>query len=607
MKRKLIALVMVATMLLSGCGKGKVPTSADYSTVYSGEYTTLNYLITASENEFAAAANVVDCLVEYDKNGVVQPSLAKEWKVSEDGLTWTFKLREGVKWYTNDGKEYAEVTAQDFVDGMKYVLNSKNNSSTANIAYGALKNGEKYFKGEITDFSQVGIKAVDKNTIEYTLESPKPYFLSMVTYVCFMPANGKFLEETGDKFGTDNTKILYNGAYILQTYEPQSKREFVANENYWDKDHVYIKKLNYIYNKEAATLSPELYLRGEITDTTVPSSSIDEWMKDATKKEQVRPASTSFYSFFYAFNFNPKFAPEHEPDNWKRVVNNANFRKSLAAALDKKSAMLTSEPYEPERRLSNTITPRNFVSLKGTDYTKLGDLKKISEKDSFDTKAALEYKTKAMEELKGKATFPVKVLMPYNTGSTEWTNRAQVVEQQMEKALGKDYIDIVLLPHQPTGFLNGTRRAGNFAFMEVNWGPDYLDPETYTDPFTPESNYCWPHMAEGYAEANGKSKYENLVNVAKAETLDMKKRYEGFAKAEAFLINEAFVVPYGLGGGGFMASKLDPFTSQYAPFGVSNYKFKGMVIMEKAMNTETYKKNFEEWEKERAKALKSAE
>lgn len=596
---------MAVAVLLSGCGN-KVPTSADYSTVYSGEYTTLNYLVTASENEFAAAANLIDCLVEYDNNGVIKPALAKEWKVSEDGLTWTFNLREGVKWVTYDGKEYAEVTAQDFVDSMKYVLDAKNNSSTANIAYSVIKNGEKFFKGEISDFSQVGVKAKDKYVVEYTLEKPTPYFLSMITYVCFMPANGKFLQETGDKFGTDNLNLLYNGAYILQNYEPQNKREFIANENYWDKENVYIKKLNYLYNKEASTLSPELYLRGEITDTVIPASSIDEWMKDSAKKEQVRPGSTSFYTYFYAFNFNPKFAAEYEPDNWKVAVNNVNFRKSLFSALDRKAAMLTAEPYEPERRLSNTITPKNFVSFKGTDYTKLEALKKVSAKDTFDSKAALEFKTKAMEELKGKATFPVKVLMPYNTGSTEWTNRAQVIEQQMEKLLGKDYIDIVLLAHPATGFLNGTRRAGNYAFMEVNWGPDYADPETYTDPFTPSSNYNWPHMATGYAEANGKNKYENLINAAKAEILDIKKRYDLFAEAEAFLINEAFVVPYSVGGGGFVASKLDPFTSQYAPFGVSNSKFKGMVIMEKPMNTETYKKKFEQWEKDRAKALKSA-
>lgn len=608
MKKLLSILIILATFLTSCSGGDKnINKVQEYSTLYSGEVTTLNYLITSSENEFAAAANLVDGLVEHDNYGVVKPSLATDWSVSSDGLVWTFNLRKGVKWVTYEGKEYAEVEAQDFVDAMKYVLDSKNNSSTANIAYSVLKNAEKFYKGEITDFTQVGIKAKDKYVLEYTLEKPTPYFLSMLTYVCFFPVNGKFLAEVGDKFGTDNTNLLYSGAYILTTFEPQNTRIFEANPKYWDKDNVHIKKLTYTFNKEASTLSPELFLRGEITDALIPTASIDEWMKDPNKKDKVRPASTSFYTFFYAFNFNPKFDAQYEPDNWKAAVNNLSFRKSLFHALDRKAAMMTSEPYEPERRLSNTITPKNFVDFEGTDYVKLGELAKISGNDTFSPEKALEYKAKALEELSSKVKFPVQIPMPYNTGSSDWTNRAQVVEQQMEKLLGTDYINIIPLPYPATGFLNATRRAGNYAMMECNWGPDYADPETYTDPFTPDSNYNWPHLATGYAESNGKNKYENMVNAAKSELLDLKKRYTLFANAEAFLINEAFVIPYAIGGGGFIASYLDPFTAPYSPFGVSGYKFKGQIILNKPLNTEEYKKGFAEWEKKRSEALKAAE
>jgi oligopeptide transport system substrate-binding protein len=611
-----VAAVMVCASVLAGCSTtkpttgdpnaGKVEVKQEYSTVYSGEVTTLNYMITASENEFAAAANLVDTLIEHDKYGVVKPSLATDWKVSSDGLTWTFNLRQGVKWVTNEGKEYAEVVAQDFVDSMKYVLTKDNKSSTANIAYGVVKNAEKFYKGEITDFTQVGVKAKDKYVLEYTLESPTPYFLSMLTYVCFFPVNGKFLSETGTKFGTDNKNLLYNGAYILQTFEPQNSRVLVANETYWDKANVFIKKLTYSYNKEAATLSPELFSRKQITDTVIPTASIDEWMKDPAKKETVRPASTSFYTYFYAFNFDPKFDAQYQPENWKNAVNNLSFRKSLYHAFDRKAAMMTAEPYEPERRISNTITPKNFVDLKGTDYTQLGSLASIATTDTFNTDKAKEFKTKAMSELTGKVTFPVKMPMPYNTGSTDWTNRAQVVEQQMENLLGKDYIDIIPLPYPATGFLNATRRAGNYALMECNWGPDYADPQTYTDPFNPSSTYNWVVKAEGYKEANGKNKYENMVDKAIAERLDMDKRFKAFAEAEAFLLNEAFVIPYSIGGGGFVASYLNPLESAYSPFGVSGYKFKGMKVMEKPMNTENYKKQFETWQKERADALKAA-
>lgn len=606
---------MLSTSVLAGCGTAKTDGSKDgkssanqeYSTAYSAEVTTLNYLTTANENDYTVAANVVDSLIEYDKYGVVKPSLAEKWEKSADGTTWTFHLRKGVKWFTNEGKEYAEVQAQDFVDAMKYVLDKKNDSQTAELAYGVIKNAEKFYKGEIKDFSQVGVKAKDNYTVEYTLESPTPYFLSMLTYVCFFPVNGKFLSETGAKFGTDNKTLLYNGAYILQTYEAQNSRIFVANDKYWDKDNVYIKKLTYTYNKEADKLQPELFLRGQINDAIIPAATVEEWMKDSSKKNMIRPDNTTFYSYFFAFNFDPKYDAKYEPENWKKAVNNVDFRKAMFYALDRKSAMLTAEPYEPERRLSNTITPKNFVDLKGTDYTQLGSLAKFASTDTFDAAKAKDYKTKAMSELNGKVKFPVQVVMPYNTGSTDGaTNRAQVVEQQMENVLGKDFIDIVLLPYPPTGFLKATRRAGNFSFMECNWGPDYADPQTYTDPFTEGNNYDWFNLATEYKEANGKGKYDNMVAAAKAEKMDMEKRYKAFAEAEAFLIDQAAVIPYAVGGGGFLASKRDPFTVQYSPFGVSNRRFKGVKILDKPMNTDEYKKSFANWQKERADALKAA-
>ena len=428
----------------------------------------------------------------------------------------------------------------------------------------------------------------------------------MTTYVCFFPANGDFLKEVGEQFGTDNINFLYNGAYILQTFEPQTRRILVANDQYWDKENVHIDKLISTFNNEATTLAPELFDRGEIDYTDIPSSILDDWMKDGAKKDSIRPNRTGYYSYFYAFNFDPQFAAELEPKNWKLAVNNLSFRKALFHGLDRKAAMLTAEPYDPEKRIQNTITPKNFVDYEGNDYTQLGSLKEIANTDTFNEKNALEFKVEAMKELTGKVTFPVKVLMPYNTGSTDWANRAQVIEQQMEKLLGKDFIDIIIEPKPPTGFLKEVRRAGNYAFLECNWGPDYADPETFTDPFVPSGTYNWPHLATGYTEANGKNIYENMINAAKEELFDIEKRLTLFAEAEAHFIENAFVIPYGVGGGGYSASRLNPFESQYSPFGVASERYKGQKIMDKPMNSEEFTDQLEEWETERAKALKAA-
>ncbi len=623
--KRILALMLALILILSGCSaKTKPPVtpedqkdplradeapeeeiSQEYRRLYSGELTTINYLVTVSTNEFGEAANLVDTLVDYDQYGVVKPGLATEWSVSDDKLVWTFKIREGVKWVRHDGSEYAEVVAQDFVDAMEYILDSTNESASANIAYSVIKNAEKYYNKEIADFSEVGVKAKDKYTLEYTLERPTHYFLSMVTYVCFFPVNGQFLEEVGESFGTDNENLLYNGAYIMETFEPQNKRVLVANENYWDKENVYIKKIISTYNKEASTLAPEMFARGDIDNADIPSAILDEWMNDPVKKDLIRPNRTGYYTYFYAFNFDPKFPEEFEPDNWEKAVNNVNFRKALFHAFDRRAAMLTAEPYDPDKRILNTITPKNFVDVEGVDYTQLEPLAKFTNTDSFNKDLALEFKEKAMEELKGKANFPVKVLMPYNTGVVEWANRAQVIEQQMENLLGIDFIDIMIDPKPPTGFLSEVRRAGNYALLECNWGPDYADPETYTDPFTPDGTYNWPHLAEGYKEKNNKNKYENMINEAKAELVDTKKRVNLFAEAEAFFIEEAFVIPYAVSGGttGYVASRLNPFESQFSPFGVASERFKGQRIMEKPMNSEEFTIQLAEWENKRAEAL----
>ena len=372
----------------------------------------------------------------------------------------------------------------------------------------------------------------------------------MLTYVCFFPVNGKFLAEAGKRFGTDNTMVLYNGAYIMDEFEPQSSRELVKNERYWDKDNVFINRLRYKYNKESTTLGPELFLRGDVSglEEPLPVNIMDSWMKDPAKKAQIHPAQVNTFSYFYCLNFVPKFEAQYNPDNWKVVVNNKAFRESLFHALDRRVAMVTSEPFQPERRLMTTVTPRNFVSAGGKDFVDMPALASIAKTESFNKTLALKYKAQALKELAGKATFPVKMPMPYNASQTDWVNRVQVVEQQMEGLLGKDYIDIIPVSYPATGFLDKTRRPGFYAMQECRWGPDYADPQTYTDPFVAGTTYNRPEFAVGYTDKNGKPMYDNLVATAVAEVKDLKKRYELFAKAEAFLINEAFIIPYGVGG-----------------------------------------------------------
>lgn len=625
MKKKMISLLLCLTLVttaFAACGKKKgASDEVVYRKLYAGEVTTMNYLVTVSEAEFDVGANVIDTLVEYDNLGQIKPSLAESWDMSPDGLTYTFKIREGQKWYDNEGKEVADVTAEDFVSAMKFVLTPEYESGTAQLLFGVIKNAEEYFNSQVEDnpeteevegndldidFSEVGVKALDQYTLEYTLAQPVPYFLSSLTYVCYMPAYGPLLEELGAEFGSDNTKMYYNGAYILSEFAPQETKIYVKNQNNWDAEHVYIDKIVERYNAEANTLAPQMVQTGEIDYASIESNIVDDWLADPERSKLVSKSRVEVdYSYFYSFNFNPQFDKAYEPDNWRIAVNNENFRQSLKAGLDRVRALSVTEPETPEVLLNNTITPETFVTNEGKDYTSYDNLEAINKGNSFDETAALSYKEAAISELTAAgATFPVKILMPYNpgtSGDTDWGSECVVIEQQLENLLGKDYIDIIVEAGPSTNFLSEIRRSGKYAFMKTNWGADYADPQTFTDPFTADNSYNFMDkaMAAGEGVADTVAEYYALVDAAKAITIDLEARYDAFAKAETYLIEHALVVPYALSGSYYQVTKKDIYEGQYAPFGVSVLRHKGQHLLDKPVTMEEFQASQDQWNKDR--------
>lgn len=585
------------------------PNKKECIDVYSGEYSSLNYLDAGDELHIGFAGNSTDGLIEYDKYGVIRPGIAESWEVSADGTIYTFHLRKGVNWSTSDGEIYGEVKAQDFVTAAEYLLNPDNALSNADFLKSVLLNAEDFYDAVITDFNEVGVKAPDDYTLVYTLTEPTPYFMSMLVYPAFFPLNADYIAEIGEDFGTDNTTILYCGAYLFQEWEPQSKRVFVKNPNYWDAEHVYIEKVSLTYNKEAGTLSPELFLRGEADSTSVPNSILESWMADPEKSKMVRPGTASYYTYFYCFDFNQKFPDDRkaEGENWSIAVNNENFRKSIFHGLDRKALSITQDPYNPTSMLLNTVTPKAFAEVNGVDYTEIGELKKFTETDSFDAALAAQYKEKAKEELVAAgATLPVTIQMFYYPGDTEWADRCVIFKQQIENLLGTDYVNVVYSPGPDTGFLGATRRAAAYAMQECNWGPDYADPETYSDPFVAGGTYNFPEFILGDTDANGEKTYTNLLNAAKAEKLDIAKRYELFAKAEAFLIEHAYIIPYSQSNPGYVASLWHPFDVQYSPFGCSYLRWKGRRFLAKPMDTATFLAEQAKWDDDRAQAQAEA-
>lgn len=649
--RRILALILAMVMVfaLAACGGNAdstessaapavsdapaVAENAVFRKLYASEVTTLNYLITTQENEMTIAANVVDCLVEYDNYGNIEPALALEWSSNEDATVWTFKLREGVKWVDKDGKEVAELTAHDFVNSAHYVCDANNAAAGASqytsIVAGAaeynewtayqlalpnavdgtdengnavklVKNddGEEEILEEAAEatLEGIGVKALDDYTLEYTLVKSCPYFVSMVSTGPFMPSNAAFMAEVGEKFGTSNEYLLYNGAYVLSSYQPQNQRILTKNAAYWDVDAVHIDEVQFKYNAEANSVATTMYLAGDIDMADVSSDLLTAMMADPQYAEDIHPtrASTS-YSYWYLFNFDPNFSAEYEPENWDLAVNNENFRKSIYAAMNRTAALSASDAMDPASLVSNTITPAGFASA-SADYTTYGDLAKFATTDYFNTDAALAYKEAAMKELTAAgATFPVKVLTLYNPTSSTWANESQIVEQNLEKVLGTDYIDIIVQAGPDTGFLN-ERRAGNYAMLKCNWGADYADPETWTDPFVEGSKYNFIFKAKGAETQALFAEYTDLVNAAKAVTNDMDARFEAFAKAEALLLEHGLALPIHTSSRYYQMSNLNVFEGQYAPFGNATLRYKDQYLYSDSMSLEEWQAAYAEWQ-----------
>lgn len=641
--KRAISLALAAAMMvgLAACGGTSTKDENTYRVLYSGEVSTLNYLVSSSTDELKVAYNTIDCLVEYDSYGNVLPGLAESWEQDpENPEVWTFHLRKGVKWIDHNAQEVAEVTANDFVSSARYALDAANGSGTAYMMTNTLKNAAAYndytaylvesengtrttnAEGypiepvEEVAFEDVGIKAVDDYTLQFTTDGVKPWFVSAVSFGCFYPVYGPFLEEKGDSFGTSNDTLLYCGAYYLETFEPQNRHVYQKNPSYWDKDKVYIETIEKKFNTEAGTLAPEMFKRGEIDEASISIDLVQAWMEDDATKDLVRPnRADPSYTYFISFNFEPSFDEQYQPENWIKAVNSENFRKSIYYGLDRVKSYSVQMPETPETLLLNTITPPAFaVGESGTDYTEMGSLAAITQGDPFDADQALEYKEAALADLEAAgASLPVIIPLVINPNETNCDKECQVIEQQLEGLLGTDYIDIQLVSGPSTGFLGEIRRAGKYGMLICNWGFDYADPENAGEPFKAGNSYqfMYTDAENGYTNKTAETQalvdeYYGMMEAASQITTSNDERYAAFAEAEAFLIEHAFVIPYHMSGSGYIASYLNPFEGQYAPFGAARERYKGQHLLEKPMSAAEFETALNEWNEKRMHASDAA-
>lgn len=628
-----------------------------YRSLYSSEVTTMNYLVSGTTDELVVGANTIDSLVENDTFGNILPSGAESWEVSEDGLTWTFHLRAGQYWYDADGNQKDPVTANDYVAAARYVCDSAMDCANSYLMDGWIVNASELLNytaallanpveqgtevGEEQDLvvdangiiyegsdwnketekydtwtevpavtpEDLGVEAVDDLTLVYHMVKARPYFLTALQFGTYWPAPASLLAELGENYGLDNYSMWFNGAYLLSEFKPNEKRVYTKNENNWDAEHIYIERIEQTCNTEATTLAPELFLRGEIDYADIGSDIVADWLSDPEKSQMISSSRViGDYSYFFGFNFEPKFDAEYEPENWAIAVNNENFRKAVFHGINRDEYLAAKYPGDdPSIHKINTVTPKGFSVNEGKDYVFYGGLAKYTEGESFDPELAVQFRDAAKAELEAAGCkFPIKVPVNYNTSSTTWANCTVVLQQQLEELLGADFIDIIVVPYSGSSFLKETRRNGNYALQELNWGADFMDPETWADPFDHKNSYnffCNETLEQDGINQYTKTEetaalidqYFELVAAAREETGDMNARYEAFAAAESFYIDHAIVVPGFISGGSYQATKLNAFEGQYAMMGQSSSRYKGQHVYKTAMSQDMFDAQYAEW------------
>ena len=646
---RLLALALTAALVLSGCGGGgttteekpaentgstteqsgekkeeekkeeaAAPASGDeisdlvISKLITRELETFNILYSQRAEDGENLTNLVDGLLEVDTDGKLVPGIAEEWGTEDGGLTWTFKIRQGVKWVDVNGNEKADCTAQDFAAGLEWVMNfHKNNSSNTSMPLEMVKGAQEYYEytktlseeeafalnaEEGSKFREmVGLETPDDYTVVYHCITQKPYFDTLATYNSLYPISPAMVEELGGPAGVksmNNENMWYNGAYTMTSYIHNNEKIFTKNPLYWDTE---CKRFDTVTIKmvESNDISFQLYQNGEIDYVDLSEAHINTIAKDPSNKyyDYMVPAVPSKYSYQFHFNFN-KNKEDGTPDtNWNNAIANEAFRLAWYYGLDLTPSFSRTNAINPLSCENNFYSmPGLLYTSDGTDYTELvrQELGLPQENGEtpvrLDADKAAQYKKQAMEELSAiGVTFPVGIDY-YISGSNQAAlDSANVLAQALSNSLGDDFVQLNI----KTYVSSATKEVYEPKLQSINisgWNADYGDPLNYIgqETYGNDSAYYTRTLSNvNDLEENENNKalldaykeFSSLVEQADAIHDDLDARYKAFAKAEAYMIQHALTVPnyYNIG---WMLTKVNPYSKMKAMYGIQNNKMK---------------------------------
>jgi oligopeptide transport system substrate-binding protein len=510
----LLTFGLVLSVLAACSGdESKEPAGTDAKEEEKGEKV-LNFLnpeaipsmdpsLATDESSFIYLAATMEGLYRLDEKTQTTPGIATEHKVSDDGLTWTFTLREDAKWSNGD-----PVTAHDFVYSWQRAVDPATNSEYGPyMISGVIKNAGAITKGELA-VDQLGVKAEGDYTLVVELENPTPYFETLTTFGTFLPMNKKFVEEKGDSFATSSDNLLANGPYKMANWTSTSDSwELVKNEDYWDAKTVKMDKLTFKVVKDPQT-ALNLYEEGTVDRMDLTSDLVDQY---SSSEDYTVSADT----FVYFLKFN---------QTKSEALANKNIRAALSRAFDKDA--LVGEILNNGSIAANGLVPKDFTPMpeSGEDFRKVsGDLVK------YDLTAAKEFWAKGLAEL---GTDSVELEFLADDDQTT-KNLVQYVANQLSTNLEGLNVTIKQVPKKQRLALD---TAMDYQLQLSRWGPDFLDPYTFMNLWTTDSGNNWT----GYSNPE----YDKLVrDTASTIATDAKARYNNFLEAEKVLFEDAAIAP----------------------------------------------------------------
>ena len=633
---KLLALAMAASLVLSGCGGSGNSGNSEETTGASGseestsasseneikdlviprlasrELETFNILYTQRAEDGENLTSLVDGLLESNPKGELVPCIAEEWGTEDGGLTWTFKLREGVKWVDVNGQEKADCNAQDFATGLEWVLNFyKNDSSNTAMPIEMIKGAKEYYEytktlseeeakaltaGEGSKFREmVGLETPDDYTVIYHCITEKPYFDSLASYVALYPMAQGMVDELGGADAVrsmNNETMWYNGCYTMTSYIQGNEKIFTKNPMYWDTeaklfDTVTVKMV------ESNDVAFQLYQTGDVDYVQLGEAQVNTIAKDANNEfhDYLVPDVPSHFSYQVQFNYN-KNKEDGTPDtNWNTAIANEAFRLSWYYGIDFTNYWKRVNAINPMSCENNFYTMKGLVyTSDGTDYTDLvrKEMGMTDENGTtpirLDAEKAEQYKQQAIEELTAQGvTFPVEADFYISASSQTALDSANVLAQVFSDCLGDDYVKLNIKTYIQSS-RNEVSVPHLHSFMINGWGADYGDPQNYLGQMTYGEDNAYYSQEYNYineveeteatkALIDTYKEFTTLVNEANAITDDLDARYAAYAKAEAYMLQHAIVLPcyYQIG---WCLSRVDNDTKMQPMFGSVGDKMK---------------------------------